>query len=341
MKKIILGMIVLTFFVFLIPILFSSPFIIKDNEEAENRDNDIQVDAVETFDYGKINMIKLLIVSTGEIKEIHLDEYIKGVVASEMPAEYHEEALKTQALVARSYTLNKLENNSGVILPEHNGADMCDNYSHCQAWISKEERLSKWPEENREEYWSKISLSVDSTKGEIITYNSKVINALFHANSGGKTESSVDVWGGVLPYIQVVETISENDYSQYSSRVELNKEDFLTKLKEKYSQFEIDFNSENCIKITEYTDGGRVRSVNMGNITLSGIDVRTIFELKSANFIVNVNGDNIIFEVTGYGHGVGMSQTGANTLAKQGKNYKEIIQYYYKDVNVEQVNTIR
>lgn len=137
---------------------------------------------------------------------MHLDEYLKGVVASEMPAEFEQEALNAQAVVARSYTLNKIENNLSKNVEEHNGADMCDNVNHCQAWISKEDRLSRWDDANKEEYWNKICKAIQTTKGEIITYNGKVINAFFHANSGGKTESSVDVWGGNLPYLQAVET---------------------------------------------------------------------------------------------------------------------------------------
>lgn len=136
---------------------------------------------------------------------MHLDEYLKGVVASEMPASYEDEALKAQAVVARTYTLYKIKN-SGTI-EEHNGADICDDSSHCQAWLSKEERYSKWSEETKkDELWNKICNAVDSTKGEVITYNAELINAFFHANSGGTTDSSSEVWGGDLPYLQAVAT---------------------------------------------------------------------------------------------------------------------------------------
>lgn len=203
-KKIGLSILGFIFLCFAIPIIFTGKFIETSN--LSQKPDEVVEEDLNPFDYGEVNTIKLLITSTGEIKQMHLDEYLKGVVASEMPASYEQEALNAQAVVARSYTLNKIENNLGKNVEEHNGADMCDNVNHCQAWISKEDRLSRWDDANKEEYWNKICKAIETTKGEIITYNGKVINAFFHANSGGKTESSVDVWGGNLPYLQAVET---------------------------------------------------------------------------------------------------------------------------------------
>lgn len=331
MKKIYLGILVIVLICFAIPIIFNVKFFNNieptPNEEHEN---------TPPFNYGEVNEIKVLITSTGEIKQMHLDEYLKGVVASEMPASYEQEALKAQAVVARSYTLNKIENNLGKNISEHNGADICDNVNHCQAWITKEDRLARWEEKDRQAYWDKICLAVDSTKGEIITYDGKVINAFFHSNSGGKTESPVEVWGGSIPYLQTVETSGEDAYTQYSSKLEISKENFISKMKEKYSQFEIDFSNINeAIKVEKYTEGGRVKSVKIGNVSLSGVDVRKIFNLKSANFDVKIEENKIIFDVRGYGHGVGMSQTGANTLAKEGKSYQDIINHFYKDIKID------
>lgn len=135
------------------------------------------------------------------------------------------------------------------------------------------------------------------------------------------------------PYLQAVETSGEDAYTQFSSEVEITKADFINKMKEKYNDFSIDFNEQNCIEIQEYTTGGRIKTIKIGNHNLSGVEVRTIFGLKSANFTIEIL-ENIKFKVIGYGHGVGMSQTGADSLAKQGKNYEEIIKHFYTGVQI-------
>ena len=164
------------------------------------------------------------------------------------------------------------------------------------------------------------------------------INAFFHANSGGATESPVNVWGGNnYPYLQTVATAGEDAYSQYSSEITITKEELKNKIKEKHSDFFIDFSKEDCIKITEYTEGNRVKNLKIGNLNLSGVEVRNIFGLKSANFKIVINENDIKFEVIGYGHGVGMSQTGADSLAKEGKNYEEIIKHYYSGVEIQNI----
>lgn len=276
--------------------------------------------------------IKLLHLSTGEVEEIDLEIYLYGVVSAEMPATYHEEALKTQAIVARTYTMYKIKNE-----PKHDNADICDTSTCCQAYITKEERLAKWKEEEREANWNRIIEAVDSTKGKVITYNGEVINAFFHANSGGKTEIASNVWGGKdYPYLQVVSTEGETEYTQYSSTVILSKEELLEKLKENHPDIQIDFNNENAIEILEYTEGERVKTVRFGNIEISGVEARQTFGLKSANFDL-VFGENIIFNVRGYGHGVGLSQTGANSMAKENKNYEEIIKHFYSGVEIQNI----
>ena len=276
--------------------------------------------------------IKLLHLSTGEVEEIDLEIYLYGVVSAEMPATYHEEALKTQAIVARTYTMYKIKNE-----PKHDNADICDTSTCCQAYITKEERLAKWKEEEREANWNRIIEAVDSTKGKVITYNGEVINAFFHANSGGKTEIASNVWGGKdYPYLQVVSTEGETEYTQYSSTVILSKEELLEKLKENHPDIQIDFNNENAIEILEYTEGEREKTVRFGNIEISGVEARQTFGLKSANFDL-VFGENIIFNVRGYGHGVGLSQTGANSMAKENKNYEEIIKHFYSGVEIQNI----
>ena len=177
--------------------------------------------------------------------------------------------------------------------------------------------------------------------GKVITYQNQPINAFFHSNSGGKTEIPVNVWGGSgYPYLQVVETSGEEGYSQYLSEVELSNEELINKLKTKYQDIQIDFSNEEDIKILEYTDSNRVKTVKFGNHNLSGVETRTIFNLKSANFEITKQDGKIKFTVKGYGHGVGMSQTGADSLAKQGKNFEEIIHHFYTNVEIKEINSI-
>jgi stage II sporulation protein D len=252
-----------------------------------------------------------------------------------MPASYEIEALKAQAVVARTYTIYKVKNK------KHENADICDNSSCCQAWISKEDRLAKWEEGVRESNWQKIEQCVNETKGKIITYNNEPINAFFHANSGGTTELPVNVWGGSdLPYLQVVETSGEEGYSQYASEVNFSNDELLEKLKNKYEDIEINFEDSEEIKILEYTDSSRVKTVKFGNHEISGVEARTIFGLKSTNFEITREADSIKFTVKGYGHGVGMSQTGADSMAKQGNTYEDIIHHFYTGVEIKEINSL-
>ena len=317
MRKILVYILFLVLLCFLIPILFTQ----KRSLKKTVADSHEEV----KYDYGKYNKVKLLHTETNEIEEIELDNYLLGVVSSEMPASFEKEALKAQAVVARTYTIYKITEGN-----KHENADICDNSKCCQAWISKEDRLNKWNEKEREANWIKIEETVNSTKGKIITYEGKVINAFFHSNSGGITDTATAVWGGTnYPYLQAVQTSGEDSYKQYSSELTITKEDFISKIKEYHNDFVIDFNSSNPIEILDYTDGDRVKSIKIGNLNLAGTEVRTIFGLKSAKFKISIEGENIKFSVMGYGHGVGMSQYGAKVMAEEGSDYHSILAHYY------------
>lgn len=285
------------------------------------------------FDYGDYKNIKLLHTSNNEIEEIPLDIYLYGVVSSEMPASFEIEALKAQAVVARTYTIYKIMMGS-----KHQDidADICDSYLCCQAWISKENRLARWNESERENNWNKIEEAVNSTIGKVVLYDGQPINAFFHSNSGGSTELPINVWGGSYNYLQCVETNGEEAYTSYSSEIVLSKDELIVKMLDRFNDFEIDFNVENCLAILENTESGRVKKIKIGNKEISGVEARNIFGLKSAKFDVFIDGDNIKFSVLGYGHGVGLSQCGSDSLAKQGYDYMQIIKHYYKDVEISE-----
>lgn len=338
MKKIILYFIAFILICFIVPSIFTKRKAVttssdKENEKIENGIDNKEENKIDSnYTYRQYGTIKLLHSKTGEIEELSIDDYLYNVVSAEMPATYEMQALEAQAIVARTYTIYK------IINKKHENADICDDSSCCQAWVSKDVRMERWSENEREENWQKICTAVNNTKGKIITYNGQPINAFFHANSGGTTEIPVNVWGGTdYPYLQSVQTAGEEGYAQYSSEVELSQEELLSKLKTKYEDITIDFNNNEEIKILEYTDTNRVKTVKFGNHNLSGTEVRTILELKSTNFEISKDGDKIKFSVKGYGHGVGMSQTGADTLAKQGNNAEDIIKHFYIGVEINNI----
>lgn len=311
--------------IFAMPIVFTNPF-----DKTEEVSSEEVPQAFPKANYGDLSHLKLLHKDTGEVEEIEFDTYLYGVVSSEMPASYELEALRAQAVVARTYTIYKMMHGS-----KHENADICDSSLCCQAWISKENRLARWEENVREQYWNKIVNAVDSTSGRYVSYQGEPINSFFHSNSGGVTELPVNVWGGDYPYLQVVTTTGEEAYSGYSSEVEVSKDELIQKMLEKYSNFQINFDEVNCIQILDLTQSGRVKTMKIGNVSLSGVEARSIFGLKSAKFGFEMKENGVKFSVTGYGHGVGLSQTGADSLAKQGKTYEEIVKYYYKDVEIK------
>lgn len=321
MKNIIIYLIILMLLVFAIPLIFTN---IPVQETSS---------VPEVVDDSSYSTIRLYHTSDGTIEELNMNEYLYGVVAGEMPAIYELEALKAQAIVARTYTIYQIKNGS-----KHENADICDSSLCCQAWISKENRFARWEDGKQNEYWNKIVEAVSSTNKKYITYNGEPINAFFHSNSGGKTELASNVWGGNLPYLKVVETSGEEAYTAYSSEVTLSKDELIVKMRENYNDFEINFKEPEPIKILSYTESGRVKTIKIGTKEISGVEARKVFGLKSNNFTVEINGDNIKFSVIGYGHGVGLSQSGSDVLAKQGYLAEDIIKYYFNNVEISECN---
>lgn len=344
MKKILLYLILFIVVCFIIPAMLTKKTISTGVEESNsidiqeniNEQNGSGKTAEERiYEYKKYGKITLLHKKTGETEQVNIDDYLCNVVSAEMPADYDVEALKAQAIVARTYTIYKILNK------KHENADICDDSTCCQAWISKEDRLARWEESKRESNWQKICDCVSGTKGRIITYNNEPINAFFHSNSGGITEMPVNVWGGTgYPYLQSVETSGEDAYTQYASEVVLTQEELINKLKSKYGDISINFTNTEDIKIEEYTESTRVKTVKFGNHNLSGVETRTLLGLRSTNFEIVKEGNSIKFSVKGYGHGVGMSQTGADSMAKQGSRSEDIIKHFYSGVEIKDVNEI-
>ncbi|QNU66641.1 stage II sporulation protein D [Ruminiclostridium herbifermentans] len=273
-----------------------------------------------------------------KVVAMKLEEYLIGVLAAEMPASFEIEALKAQAIAARTYALGRATRLYGSNIDKaHNGADVCIDPGHCQAWISKNTAMDRWGFLASFRYWNKICKAVSDTQGKVLEYNNVLINPLFHSNSGGHTENVEDVWAGTAePYLRGVESIGEDTFKEYKSEVILEPQQMIKILKE-YSP-KIELNQEDIlsnIKIHKYSSGNRVIDMEIGNINMKGTEFRKLFQLKSTNMkFAQLPDGKISITTIGYGHGVGMSQCGANYLAKSGTSCEDILKHYYKGVEI-------
>ena len=274
---------------------------------------------------------------TGEIMQLNVEEYLYGVVSAEMPAEFPLEALKAQAVAARSYLENKLANGSNKI-DVHKGADVCTDSSHCKAWISKQDRFNAWDSDKADNYWNKIITSVNETNGEIMVYDGKPVNAVFYAISSGKTERACEVWQSDVPYLQSVESPYDVNAPGFLSTAEFTYDEFKERIKTYDS--EVVFDNDNpydWYKNETRSEGGAVLSCEIGGKTFKGPAVRTALGLRSHNYQFEIKDGKFIFTVKGYGHGVGMSQWGARFYAEEGKNYRDILRLYYRGVSFDNI----
>ena len=285
--------------------------------------------------------IKVYDYITKKTNTMDIEEYLKGVVAAEMPVDFEEEALKAQAVAARTFAFGRLAKNYSSPINSHPDADVCTDPSHCQAWISKEKISEKWEDDKKSSNWLRIERAVIETKNIVITYNGAIINPLYHSNSGGYTENVEEVWAGVsVPYLKSVVSEGEDVTSEYETSFNISANDFKSKFNDKYPN--IKFSKNNIIddiNIISYTTGKRINEIKIGNITIKGTDVRTVLSLRSAAFeFAKVDDLTIKITTRGYGHGVGMSQWGADAMAKKGSYYQQILLYYYKDIDFSTID---
>ncbi len=280
--------------------------------------------------------VKSYIVEENAVREFPLEEYLVGVVGAEMPATFPIEALKAQAVAARTFIVYKSAS-AGNDAHGGTGAPVCTDPGHCKAWKSNRELLSSWGGDSTvsEEYMNKIKKSVTDTRGEIITYEGKPISAVYYSMSGGSTENSADVWGGNVPYLKSVNSSFDEKAPGFSSEAAFTTDEFKRViLSENPSAV---FGSDPSLWVTEIirSEGGGVISLKIGGTKFKGTRIRTLFSLRSHNFTIEFSDGIALFRVKGYGHGVGMSQWGSRFLAEEGKTYAEILKYYYSGVEIE------
>ncbi len=268
---------------------------------------------------------KIKVLKDGEVLEYGLSDYIFGVVAAEMPALYEKEALKAQAVAAYTFACYIKEGS------KNDEYDISADPETAQCFITREEATTRWGEK-AQEYITKIEECILSVKGEILTYDDKPIFAAYHAISSGVTNDSVDVWGSELPYLKSVDSLGDVSANGYLSEVKLSAEEVAEKLKDFATPQE---DANEYFTNVKTNDNGYVKSVDYCGKEISGSDLRECLELRSSNFEINFSDGVFAFTVKGYGHGVGMSQTGADYMAKQGSSYEEILAHYYPNTTLQ------
>lgn len=267
---------------------------------------------------------------SGKLVEMSVHDYLVGVVSGEMPASYQLEALKAQAVAARTYLERKIASGG---CNEMEGADICTNSAHCQAFCSVEKRQSNWGEDF-EQYSAKIEEAVNDTAGEVLTYDGRVIEALYHSSSGGSTEDVAAVYGNSLSYLVSVD--SPEEIEDITVQTSFGREEFVAAVKKEYPSCGLTASGLNKqVYIESYTDSGRAAMIKLGNVSITAREFRGLVGLRSTDMKINFDKDNIYFTTIGYGHGVGMSQVGANVMAKEGAGYREILLHYYNGVDIE------
>ena len=249
----------------------------------------------------------------GSVVKLELEEYLIGVVASEMPASFNSEALKAQAIVARTYALKRISENK----------TLTDTVS-TQVYKDNTELKDLWKNDFNK-YYSKVKNAVESTKGIVLTYNGAYIDAVYHSTSNGMTEDAIYVWGNNIPYLKSVESKSDKNVSSYKREVTFTYEKLSNALN-------TEINKDTTF-ILERNSSGRVTNVKVNDIEIKGTTFRSLLGLRSTDFTIELASDSVIITTYGYGHGVGMSQYGANSLANMGYSYKSILSHYYQNIS--------
>ena len=251
------------------------------------------------------------------VQEMDLDSYVQGVLRAEMPASFELEA--------------KVENGP---VANHPDADICNDINCCQAYKTEEDARAAWGKD-ADYYSAKIATAVRETDGMTILYQDKPILAAFFSAASGQTNNSGDVWVNDLPYLQSVQSPEgEDEVPNYYSIATFTQEEFKSAFLSQFPEADFSGSADTWFGVPTRNDSDMVLSISIGGVTVKGTQVRSMFSLRSAAFTVEAKDGNIVFHVTGYGHGVGMSQYGANTMAQQGKTYLEILEWYYTGVTI-------
>jgi stage II sporulation protein D len=260
----------------------------------------------------------------GEQREMSMDDYLVGMLAGEMPASFAEEALKAQAVAGRSYTLYRLAHQN----PAHPDAAVCDDSHCCAAWKDEQSLRQLWSS-SYNTYMEKIRAAVRDTDGQYLSFDNEPIQAVFHSSSAGYTEDSAAIWAPIPYLVSVSSPETEAEVPNYITTVEVTAADFRAGILALQSSASLDGPPEAWLGEVKRDASGRVETMTVGGVQISGTALRSAFSLRSTCFQLEYTQEHFLFTVTGYGHGVGMSQFGANVMAKDGADYREILAHYY------------
>ena len=271
---------------------------------------------------------KVLDVATGEILEVPVREYVIGAVCAEMPASFHSEALKAQAVAAHTYAERQRMHEREAPTPELMGADFSNDTSRYQGYFT-EAQAKKVLGADFEKNYSRISECADEVIDYIITYKDEPIISAFHSMSSGMTESAENVWGTAVDYLVPVDSEYDLNAPKYTDEIRYSREVMQYKLENAFQGVELGENMVGWLVVREVSDQGTVLHADVGNMSVTGNDVRNALSLRSPCFEVKYEGDEAVITTKGFGHGVGMSQYGANSMAAEGRTWQEILEHYY------------
>ncbi|MDF9409864.1 stage II sporulation protein D [Pelotomaculum isophthalicicum JI] len=285
-----------------------------------------------------VTIVRLYIHKENKIQPLQLEDYLIGVVAAEMPAEFPLDALKAQAVAARTYVVKRM-GAGGVANPLHSGADVCDDPTHGQAWLSREDLKNRWGIMHYYNYYYKVKKAVDETSGQVLTWNGELIDPAYHSSCGGRTENSEDVWQFQVPYLRSVPCpYDANPQPVQTANFSLEQVD--RALGTSLNAVPVTGkNASAAIKLIEKTSTGRPKSLLIDGKQFSAVAVRDLLGLRSTNFTWTVNSGTLTFTTTGNGHGVGMCQYGAKGMAEHGYNYRVILSHYYSGAEITTYKT--
>lgn len=303
----------------------------KEPAEKESETQSVAVETVKTdnSESKKEDTISVFMTADNEAQVMDMRDYIIGAVSAEVPASYDEEAIKAQALAAVTFAEYRKKNGGDEKI---GGADISDDSSVHQGYVTKSEMQEKWGDAF-DTYYKKVSDAVDEVLDKVITYEGEPIMAAYHAISSGKTESAKNIWGDDIAYLSTVDSKWDKDSTRYSSEVIYSAEE-LKELLKNIENADFDSDETDWIKIKSTSDAGTVLESEVCGAEMTGMELRTLLSLRSPVFDVEYSDGEFIFTVSGYGHGVGMSQNGANSMARDGYTYEEIIAHYYPGTEI-------
>lgn len=299
----------------------------EDAQNAEESNSDGESEA-ETQDHASMIAVSV----NGTVKEMTLEEYTAGAVAAEMPASFPEAALQAQATAARTFAVYKQSLGKDS---KHPDAAVCDDYTHCAAFVELDTQAEDLWGNKADEWTKKVQAAVKATEGEIVTYNGSPIAAVFHSAADKQTESAVSVWGTDIPYLVAVDSDGDDACPEYDASKTFGAEEFRQILLAEYPDINLTGLPKTWFTEVESSEAGGVTACKIGGKAFKGTQVRELLGLNSTHFTIKTTDTSITFHTQGYGHGVGMSQYGAKRMAEQGSSYQEILQHYYTGTKIE------